>query len=203
MTTPTATRLKSRLDARRRWFQNEWFFKWHHIGRQQTIEIDTFDGDHARFAGVAFWGTPRDLYWDLVVRGVRNEIIDQLEWVEKEAKNYPRDVALRAIDECAGQLASFVRSIRRAAIKKDRILRGDGINFPTENDAGRWHGTQDSDIQRQADALKAALFPDAPARSKAEIINRVWQDYRGLIGFLTVGLTILGLIFGSLFDVLG
>lgn len=202
MTTPTATRLKSRLDARRRWF-DEWFFEWHHIGRQQTIAIDTFDGGHAQFAGVSFWGTPRDLYWDLVVRGVRNEIIDQLDWVEKEAKSYSREVALRTIDECAGQLATFVRSIRRAAIKKDRILRGDGINFPADDDAGRWNGTEDSDIQRQAAAVKAALFPEAPARSKTEKLNRVWQDHKGLIGFFTLGLALLAFVLDSLFSMLG
>jgi hypothetical protein len=52
--TPTATELQFRLDQRRRWFDNEWFFKWHHIGGQHVVEIDTFDGRMARYSGIKF-----------------------------------------------------------------------------------------------------------------------------------------------------
>ena len=60
--TPTATQLKLRLDQRRLWFDNEWFFKWQHIGGQHTVEIDTFDGRMAKYAGLRFAGSPRRVY---------------------------------------------------------------------------------------------------------------------------------------------
>lgn len=155
--TPTASRLLARLDERRRWFHNEWFFKWHHIRNENGVQIDTFDGRQASFGDIEFSGSAMDLYWDAIVRGVRKEIVEQLAWVDTEVRAYNAATALRAIDECAGLLVSFVRSVRRTAVEKDRILRGDGINFPTERDAGHWEAVSAEEIQAQAEALKNAL----------------------------------------------
>lgn len=157
--TPTVTRLKLRLDDRYAWFRNDWFFKWHYIGGQPAVEIDLFNGRHARYAGIAFSGSAHDIYWHAIVRGVGKEIIDQFVWVEDAVRPYDRSVAERAIDECAGQIVSFVRKVRRTAVEKDCILRGDGINFPAACDFGRWEGTDAPDILAQAAALKKALFP--------------------------------------------
>lgn len=159
--TPTASRLKARLDERRLWFANEWFYKWHFIGKDGPVAIDSFDGREIRYGGIAFSGTARDIYWDTIVRGVRKEINDQLIWIDTEVRRYKHDVAIAAIDECAGLLASFVRSIRRQAVAKDRILRGNGISFPAENDAGLWDGTSDREILALANALKEALPNEA------------------------------------------
>jgi len=160
--TPTAARLQQRLNDRRAWFQNEWFFKWHHIGDDKIVEIDQFNGRQARYSGIRFWGSPRDIYWQSIAQGLRKEIIDQFGWVEEAIKGYDRNVAIQAIDECAELLIGFARGIRREAVAKDRILRGDGINFPAEQDLGRWDGTNDQEVHGQAGALKAALFPSDP-----------------------------------------
>lgn len=160
--TPTATRFKLRLDERYAWFRNEWFFKWHHIGGERAVAIDQFNGRQAHYAGITFSGSAHDIYWDAIVRGVRKEIIEQLAWVEEAVRAYNRDVAERAIDECAGQLVSFARSVRRMAVEKDRILRGNGIDFPADCDFGNWDGTDGPDIISQAEALKQALFPTPP-----------------------------------------
>lgn len=85
--------------------------------------------------------------------------MDQFAWVEEAASSYDKNVAIRAIDECAGLLTGFAQTIRRDAVEKDRILRGDGITFPAGEDRGRWTGADDQDIRDQAEALKAALFP--------------------------------------------
>jgi hypothetical protein len=162
--TPTATQLKFRLDQRRRWFDNEWFFKWHHIGGQRVVEIDTFDGRQARYAGIKFTGSPRAVFWDALARGVRKEVIEQFAWIEERVRVYAQGQAEAAIDECAGLLEGFVQSLRQAAVNKDRILRGDGLNFPPEQDAGSWGGpSPPGDIAHQAIALKAALFPTQTA----------------------------------------
>lgn len=157
--TPTATRLQHRLSERQSWFQNEWFFKWHRIGGDEGISIDLFNGRFATYAGIAYWGSPRDIFWDAIARGLRKEVVDQFAWVEEAAKRYDRSVAIRTIDECAGLLTGFAQIIRREAVEKDRILRGDGLIFPAEEDRGRWTGADEQDICDQAEALKAALFP--------------------------------------------
>lgn len=152
-----------RLDERYLWFQNQWFFKWHHIGARSSIAIDTFDGRQAHYGGIKFSGSPRDVYWWAIVRGAKKEVVEQFAWVEEAAIKYAPAVAVQAIDECAGALVSFVGRLRRTAIEKDRILRGDGINFPAEHDAGNWADVSDQAILKQAEALKAALFPSTSA----------------------------------------
>lgn len=198
--TPTASRLKARLDERRRWFINEWFYKWHFIGKDGPVTIDSFDDRGIHYGGIAFSGTARHVYWDTIVRGVRKEITEQFAWVDQEVRNYNRETALKAIDECAGQLASFVRAIRREAVKKDRILRGDGINFPAEDDAGLWVGTSDQDIVSQAEALKSALpasvqqqqAPPSPLTRKQRAAA-VWHDNQGWLGPLSFLVALAGL----------
>ena len=157
--TPTATRLQQRLNDRRTWFQNEWFFKWHHIGGERTVEIDQFNGAMTSYAGISFSGSARDIYWHSIVTGVRKEIVDQLSWVEEAVRGYDQGVAVKAIDEGAGLLIGFARGIRREAIEKDRILRGNGLEFPAEQDLGHWDGGDEAAIHAQAEALKAAMFP--------------------------------------------
>ncbi len=161
--TPVATQLQFRLDQRRLWFENEWFFKWHHIGGQRVVEIDMFDGRQARYAGIKFSGSARDVFWNAIARGLRREIIEQFAWIEERVRIYARAQAEMAIDECAVLLTAFANTVRHSAVNKDRILRGDGINFPAEHDAGIWMGASSGEINSQAIALKAALFPPAGA----------------------------------------
>lgn len=169
--TPTATRLKLRLDERYTWLRNEWFFKWHHIGGQRAVEIDLFNGRHAHYAGISFSGSAHDIYWDAIVRGVRTETVNQLAWVEEAVRPYDREVAQQAIDECAGQIVSFARQVRHTAVEKDRILRGDGVTFPAACDFGHWEGTNAEDIFAQAEALKRALFPATKPPAPEALLN--------------------------------
>lgn len=201
--TPTASRLKARLEERRLWFANEWFYKWHFIGNDGPVTIDSFDGREIRYGGIAFSGTTRDIYWDAIVRGVRKEINEQFIWIDAEVRRYKREVAVVAIDECAGLLASFVRSIRRQAVAKDRILRGNGVSFPPENDAGLWDGTSDREIVALADALKGALpddaappptgEPDVPVTFTEQALT-LWNGHQWWIGPLGLLLGIAGLV---------
>lgn len=203
MLTPTASRLKARLDERRMWFINEWFFKWHFIGSNGPVTIDSFDGRGIHYGGIKFSGTARIVYWDAVVRGVRKEIADQFVWVDQEVRNYNRETSMKAIDECAGLLAAFVASIRREALAKDRILRGDGVNFPAENDAGRWEGTSNDDMASLAKALKAALPNQISAQPPAAALvgltlrqraSSYWHDNQGWLGPLGLIVGLAGLL---------
>ena len=200
--TPTASRLKARLDDRRSWFANEWFHKWHFIGKDGPVSIDSFEGRRIHYGGIKFSGTARQVYWDAVVRGVRKDIVEQFAWIDQEVRNYNRITARQAIDECAGQLASFVRVIRREAIKKDRILRGDGVKFPPVNDAGIWEGTSDREIVAMANSLKEAL-PDSSGRearpadlpvTKGQRATAIWQDNQWWLGPLGLVMAAAGLI---------
>lgn len=189
--TPTASRLQVRLDDRRRWFVNEWFFKWHFIGKDGPVSIDSFDGRGIHLGGIMFSGSARDVYWDAIVRGVRKEVDEQFAWIDAQVRNYNHDTAIKSIDECAGQLISFVRSIRREAVSKDRILRGNGIEFPSEDDAGWWDSVSERQILAQAEALKKALpialvsvqSHDASTNmSKRQLAAKLWHDNQWWLG---------------------
>lgn len=157
--TPAATRLKQRLNDRHTWFRNEWFFRWHHIGGERVIEIEQFNGRMTKYAGIAFSGSARGVYWHSITNGVRKEIVEQFLWVEKAVKAYEHSVAVRAIDECASLLIEFSRRVRHEAVEKDRILRGRGAELPAEQDLGNWDGADEVEILAQAEALKVAMFP--------------------------------------------
>ena len=113
--TPTATQLKLRLDQRL--LHNEWFFKWHHIGRERVVEIDMFDGRYARYGGIKFSGSACDVYWNAIARGIRKEVVEQFAWIEERVRSYARAPAEAAINECANLLTDFAQSVRRAAIQ--------------------------------------------------------------------------------------
>ena len=153
--TPAASALKFELDARHLWFRNEWFFRWHQVGGDRPVQIDTFDGRFASYAGLAFSGTIRDVFWDAVARGARREVEERLRWIDAEVRRYDRNEADTAIDECIGLLISFVERIRRDAVEKFRILCGDGLNFPDPVDSGRWPSREE--IAKRGEALKRAI----------------------------------------------
>lgn len=187
--TTVAKQLQQRLEDRRAWFHH-WLFQWHGLrdGRN-PVQVDLFNGRTSYLGGIEFSGSARDVFWDALTRGVRKEILDQFAWVDEQVRRYNRPAALESIDQAAGLLISFARGIRRDAVKKDRILRGDGINFPSEDDAGYWHGTSAEEIQAYADALKAGLPADVlesatigeSVRTRARW-NKIWHDNQWWLG---------------------
>src|SRR5258706_12656096 len=72
--TPVGARLQMALDAEYLRMQNEWFFKWHHIGADSVVEIDGFDGSMIRYGGIKFSGTARDVYWSTIQRYARQKV---------------------------------------------------------------------------------------------------------------------------------
>jgi hypothetical protein len=157
--TPTGYQLRLRLDDRLRWLKNEWFFKWHHIKGDRPIKIDLFDGGFANYSGVSFEGSPHDVYWNAIVRGARREVVAQLEWLEERVRSYAKQPAEAALEECGVLLFSFVQSVRRTAMEKDAVLRGNGTTFPPEHDFGNWEGLSLEEISHQTSAIAKALFP--------------------------------------------
>lgn len=157
--TPVGSALKLRLDERRRWFANEWFFKWHFIGSPSGVKIDTFDGRMAQYSGAPFKGSPLEVFWDAIARGARKEVLSQFEWIEDRIQRYTRQAAEAAIDESAILLTAFVDALWQAAVEKEQVLSGNGIDFPARREVGSWIGTTREEITQLADELKKAIFP--------------------------------------------
>jgi hypothetical protein len=47
-----------------------------------------------------------------------------------ELKKYPDDIRIEALNEAQLIVSQFAAKIRKTAVEKDRILRGNGIQFP-------------------------------------------------------------------------
>ncbi len=135
---------------------NEWFFKWHFIGKDGPVEIESFCGAPIHYGGIAYSGTPVDVYWDTISRYRRIKVSELFDEVERDLATYPKHVRKKAIFEAEGMIRMFAASIQTRAVEKDRILRGDGINFPKPMDQGRWDRSGPSVIQTRAQGLVEA-----------------------------------------------
>ena len=174
--TPIGSRLELSLDAEYRRMENEWFFKWHQIGWDRVVEIDSFNGRMIRYGGIKFSGTARTVYWDTIQRYLRIKISDIFDELEVELQKYPIEIREQALKEATVLINGFAGKIRNTAVAKDRILRGDGIDFPPKQDLGRWDGSQPSAVQARAECLRRIYCTLASARETAStqtIINNI------------------------------
>ena len=162
---------------------NEWFFKWHFIGRDGPIEIDSFDGRKIRYGGIKFDGTARLVYWDTISRYLKiknGEIFDQL---EAELKSYPTTQIEAAISDTKAIVYSFTRNISESALEKDRILRGDGINFPPLDQSKVAHTAIFSVIEQRANAL-IEFYHIGASISRVKKAEKFLREHKELVALL-------------------
>ena len=152
--TPIGSRLFISLNDEYLRMQNDWFFKWHSIGRERAVEIDSFLGKPIVYGGSKFDGSARLVYWDTIQRYLIKKIGSIFDSLEEELKKYPLEVKAKALTEAQWIVGHFSARIQRAAIEKDRILRGNGIEFSPEHDAGHWLGCGTGDIQARVEGLR-------------------------------------------------
>lgn len=153
--TPIAGRLGISLEAEIQRMHNNWFFKWHFIGEQGPVEIDGFRGNFIRYGGIKFDGSARLVYWDTIAFYLRQKISALFDEVETAIQGYPIELRAAAIMECQTLIVGFAESIKKAAIDKDRILRGDGMSFPPRDETHSWSGADIASIQSRADGLRS------------------------------------------------
>lgn len=198
--TPTGSRFQIRLDDEFSRMQNEWFFKWHHIGGNRTIEIDGFDGRSICYSGLQFDGSARDVYWDTIQRYIRKKISTLFDELEIEIKDYEPSVRRNALTEVSSLITGFSNRIRKIAIDKDRILRGNGHSFP-QSTTEMWRYDYVSQIDQRTEALNSIYveaFEDQPEEGRwQEKLNAHYKSnpffYWMLGSLLAVVLTLLAL----------
>jgi hypothetical protein len=152
--TPIGSRLSASLSDEYLRMQNEWFFKWHSIGGDRPVVIESFNGKPICYGGIKFSGSAHSVYWDTIQRYLRKKIGSIFDGLEEELKKYSLEVRDKALTEARSIVGQFAAKIRRAAIEKDRILRGDGIKFPPEHDMGHWQGCGIGDIEARVEGLR-------------------------------------------------
>jgi hypothetical protein len=188
--TPFALRLQRSLEAESEKMNNEWLFRWHAISRMITI------------GGVQFSGSAREVYWSAMRRYAQKKIGDIYETLESELLTFPGPQRASAISETKDITQFHVGRILRTAVEKDRILRGNGVEFPPQ-DSFRVEA-----IQTHANSLIAQR--DHALRQYHQIGNR-WRRLDDVLGeypnilkvVLSVGLGgVLGFISSHLLPLL-
>ena len=161
--TPHGHRLKLALDLERERMLNEWFFKWHFIGREGPVEIDGFDGRNIKYGGIKFDGTARDAYWHTLKRYIRKKIDEVFLDLESVISGYPSIAARSSIDDVERELTAFVARIGQDALDTDRTLRGNGINFPPLDHGQLRRLSIANDVRERAESLRSHLNTIADA----------------------------------------
>jgi hypothetical protein len=133
---------------------NEWFFKWHQIGGPRAVEIESFRGKPICYGGIKYSGTAILIYWQTIQLYLRKKIGAIFDNLEEDLKQYPIEIRGKALTEAQSIVTEFAAKIRRAAIEKDRILRGNGLEFPVEQDSGHWQGCWPGDITSRIEGLR-------------------------------------------------
>ncbi len=121
---------------------------------RRTVEIESFNGRPICYGGIKFDSTARDVYWDTIQRYLRQKVGAVFDDLEKELKSYPIDVRDQALTEARSLLLHFCGRIRAITIEKDRILRGNGIDFPEASDVGHWSGAKNTEIDARISRLR-------------------------------------------------
>jgi hypothetical protein len=135
--TPFGTRLKDKIDAEILRMQNEWFFKWHFIKETQGVEIDSFDGRKIQYGGIQYFGSAHQVYWTTLRRYLSLRLGEYFDLAVEALERFPSNISKVMIEEFDQLLKSFCSQIAEIAAEKDRILRGNGTDFPEIDDGRR------------------------------------------------------------------
>jgi hypothetical protein len=178
--TPIGSRLFDSLNDEYLRMQNEWFFKWHHIGGQRAVEIDSFRGKPIVYGGIKFSGSARLVYWDTIQHYLRNKIGLIFNNLEEELTKYPLEIRAEALNEARWIVGQFAEKMRKAAIDKDRILRGNGVKFPP-GDTGQWRGWHSGDIEARVEALRRIYCDLKQVVGGIEVLQSLMRDKVSLV----------------------
>jgi hypothetical protein len=178
--TPIGSRLFASLNDEYLRMQNEWFFKWHHIGGQRAVEIDSFRGRPIVYGGIKFSGSARLVYWDTIQYYLRNKIGSIFDSLEGELPKFPLEIRAEALNEARWIVGQFAEKVQTAATEKDRILRGDGIKFPPE-DTGQWRGWHSGEIEARVEALHRIYCNLKQDVGGVEVLQSLMRDKVSLV----------------------
>ncbi|SES92637.1 hypothetical protein [Kosakonia radicincitans] len=108
--------------------------RWIFLTAGPKFEIERFDGTKISYQGVAFSGSPVEVFWrGFIEPYIENEsvkILEQAGQLATECEISPEEV----VNEARCLLHVVVRRVYGKMSEVDRSLRGDGINFPDKKD---------------------------------------------------------------------
>lgn len=169
--TPFGTRLKDQIEVEILRMQNEWFFKWHFIKEQNGVEIDSFDGRKIRYGGIQFFGSAHQVYWVTLRRYLALRLGEYFDLAVDALERFPQSMSVEIIAEFDQLMKSFCSQIATIAAEKDRILRGNGIEFPAIDSGRRGELVRNFEVLEKTSSLKSFLDAQNIKDSTSQIQN--------------------------------
>lgn len=132
--------------------------KWAFLTAGPKFEIERFDGTKISYQGVAFSGSPVEVFWrgfiEPYIEDESVRILEQAGVLATECEIPPELV----VNEARCLMQVVVRRVYDKMADVDRILRGDGINFPEKKDVSSRIAAMSAYIDSEAEivVLKAS-----------------------------------------------
>lgn len=108
--------------------------KWRFLNAGPPMKVEQYDGSEICYQGIAFSGTPVRVFWNGFIEPyLENYSITVLEQTSALAIECQFPVE-ETVEEAKLLLLVMVRRIYSEMAETDRLLRGDGFNFPDKRD---------------------------------------------------------------------
>jgi hypothetical protein len=144
--TPIGSRLTASLNDEYMRMQNEWFFKWHSIGSERGVEIESFNGKPICYGGIRFSGSAHHVYWATIQRYLQKKVGSIFDDLESELSRYSPDVKARRLMRPNGSWGSLPQKFARRRSRRIVSCAGMELNSrpSTISVAGRDAGPRTS-----------------------------------------------------------
>jgi hypothetical protein len=146
--------LAAEFDAEFSRLANDWFLKWHALGRGEPIEVDDFRGGVLRPSSKTFDAVAQLVYWSAVKYYIENKTSETFTRIEQHIGLQTGERAARTAEEGAIALRAFLERLHRHAVFTEYRLKARG--YPDERHlASRRDDSIVADVQRRKVALLA------------------------------------------------
>lgn len=129
--------------------------RWAFLKAGPKFEIERFDGTKISYEGIAFSGSPVEVFWcgfiEPYIEDESVKILEQAGQLAIECEIHPGEV----INEARCLLHVVVRRVYGKMSDVDRTLRGDGINFPDKKDVTSHIAAMSAYIDSEAQIVAA------------------------------------------------
>ncbi len=126
MSTPLFPLLEKRISDNMQAIINSQVIPWVFMTSGKPFRIKRFDGREIAYEGLAFEGSPQDVFWSRYVEPfLEDEILKELAFVIETCQKRQID-ALSVLSELEGLLVSLCRKVFASMADVDRRLRGGG-----------------------------------------------------------------------------
>ncbi|MGE4195452.1 MAG: hypothetical protein AB7E51_18870 [Pseudodesulfovibrio sp.] len=157
--------------------------KWHSMSYGGELKIQKHDGSYIHYQGVAYAGSPVQVFWGSWMRDyINNESLKIINEIAQTAREANYDVK-RCVDEAVELLCIMAGRVYDKMADVDSKLRGDGINFGQIRDVSGYKSKFEKHITSHAKIVVDQFSPQAPYETMKSHQQDLFEAKPGIWGF--------------------